>query len=112
MTVREAATEFSFKILNCPESADTKEIHSVYCCDLLSIAMSKMSEEAAWVTVMSNMNTLAVASLTDVSCVVLAEGVTADEGMLAKAKEQEIALFSTELPVYEAASMIGKAIGK
>ncbi len=112
MTVRDIEKDFPFKILNCPESADTKEVRSIYCCDLLSIAMSKMSEEAAWVTVMSNMNTLAVASLTDVSCVVLAEGVAADEGMLAKAKEQEIALFSTELPVYEAASMIGKAIGK
>ncbi len=112
MTVKEMADSLGFKILNEAESANAKKIGSVYCCDLLSIAMSKMSEEAAWVTVMSNMNTLAVASLTDVSCVILAEGVAVDEGMLAKAKEQEIALFSTELPVFEAAMMVGKAIGK
>ncbi|MCR5824324.1 MAG: hypothetical protein K6G60_07845 [Lachnospiraceae bacterium] len=112
MTVKEMADSLGFKILNEAESTNAKKIGSVYCCDLLSIAMSKMSEEAAWVTVMSNMNTLAVASLTDVSCVILAEGVAVDEGMLAKAKEQEIALFSTELPVFEAAMMVGKAIGK
>jgi predicted transcriptional regulator len=112
MTVKEIAEKCAFKILNSAESADAKEIKSVYCCDLLSIAMSRMSEEAAWVTVMSNMNTLAVASLTDVSCVILAEGVAVEDNMLAKAKEQEIALFSTDLPVFEAAMMIGKALGK
>ncbi len=112
MTVKEVADKFPFKVLNSSENTDKKEIGSVYCCDLLSIAMSKMTDEAAWVTVMSNMNTLAVASLTDVSCVILAEGVAVEDNMLAKAKEQEIALFSTELPVFEAAMMIGKAIGK
>ena len=112
MKVKEVAEKFGFKVLNASEEADEKDIGSIYCCDLLSIAMSRMSEQAAWVTVMSNMNTLAVASLTDVSCVILAEGVAADEAMITKAKEQEIALFSTDLPVYEAASMIGKAIGK
>ena len=112
MKVKEIGEKFPFKILNAAESAMDKNVGSVYCCDLLSIAMSRMSEEAAWVTVMSNMNTLAVASLTDVSCVILAEGVAADEAMLEKAREQEIALFSTELPVYEAAVMIGKCIEK
>jgi hypothetical protein len=108
MKVKDIAEKIPFKILNGPESSAEKNIGSVYCCDLLSIAMSRMTEDAAWVTVMSNMNTLAVASLTDVSCVILAEGVTADEGMLNKAKEQGIALFSTELPVFEAANLIWK----
>lgn len=112
MTVKEISEKFPFKVLNTSGSADQREIGSVYCCDLLSIAMSRMTEDAAWVTVMSNMNTLAVASLTDVSCVILAEGVAVEDSMLVKAKEQGIALFSTELPVFDAALMIGKAIGK
>lgn len=112
MTVKEISEKFPFKVLNTSDSADQRGIGSVYCCDLLSIAMSRMTEDAAWVTVMSNMNTLAVASLTDVSCVILAEGVAVEDNMLVKAKEQGIALFSTELPVFDAALMIGKAIGK
>ena len=112
MTVKEVAEKFPFKVLNRADSADEKEIKTVYCCDLLSIAMSRMTEDAAWVTVMSNMNTLAVASLTDVSCVILAEGVSVEDNMLTKAKEQGIALFSTDMPVYEAASLIGKSIEK
>ena len=48
-------------------------------------------------TVMGNRNTLAVASLTDTACIVLAEGVSLDEGTLAKAEEEGIAVLSTDL---------------
>jgi len=95
-----------FKIKNMPEGGGDREVGSIYCCDLLSIAMSKMTDSAAWVTVMSNMNTLAVASLTDVSCVVLAEGVAMDDAMLEKAKQQDITVLWTELSIFDAAMKI------
>ena len=44
-----------------------REIEKVFCCDLLSIAMGRAPTGCAWVTVMANLNTLAVASLADVS---------------------------------------------
>ena len=67
------------------------EIAKVFCCDLLSIAMSKAPENGAWVTVMGNKNTLAVASLADVSCIILAEGITFSDEDLACAKKERIA---------------------
>lgn len=79
------------------------QISKPYCCDLLSIAMGNVPTESAWVTVMSNMNTLAVASLTDCACVIFACGVQPDEAMLKKASTEGITLFTTELPVFEAA---------
>ena len=78
----------------------------VFCCDLLSIAMSKAPENGAWVTVMGNKNTLAVASLADVSCIILAEGITFSDEDLACAKKERIAVFETELPVFDAALKI------
>ena len=57
-----------------------REITTIFCCDLLSIAMSKAPAGSVWVTVMGNRNTLAVASLAEVACIVLAEGVSLDEG--------------------------------
>ena len=60
----------------CPE----REITRIFCCDLLSIAMSKAPAGGVWVTVMGNRNTLAVASLTDTACIILAEGVTGRQG--------------------------------
>ncbi len=92
----------------CPMS--DKEITKVFCCDLLSIAMGKAPSGSAWVTVMANINTLAVASLTDVACVILAEGVSIDDSLIEKAKEEEIAVFKTDLPIFEAALLINNSL--
>ena len=86
-----------------------REISRVFCCDLLSIAMSKAPAGGVWVTVMGNKNTLAVASLTDTACIVLAEGVSLDDSTLAKAGEEGIAVAATELPVFDMALQIYKA---
>ena len=42
-------------------------------------AMGRAPAGCAWVTVMANMNTLAVAALTDTACVILAEGAVLDD---------------------------------
>lgn len=52
-----------------------------YAGDLLSWVMGRAKEGDAWVTIMSNPNIVAVATLADVSCVVLAEGVVPDAGV-------------------------------
>lgn len=100
------------KIFDLPEGKvlvrgnPSREISRVFCCDLLSIAMSKAPADGIWVTVMGNRNTLAVASLTDIACIVLAEGVSLDEGTLSKAAEEGIAVITTELPVFDMALRI------
>ena len=102
-------------ILTLPEcrvlgDGDTqRELSRVFCCDLLSIAMGKAPADGVWVTVMGNRNTLAVASLTDTACIVLAAGVSLDEGTLAKAEEEGIAVLSTDLPSFDIALEIYQA---
>lgn len=91
------------------EGNPQRELSRVFCCDLLSIAMGKAPADGVWVTVMGNRNTLAVASLTDTACIVLAEGVSLDEGTLAKAEEEGIAVLSTDLPSFDIALEIYQA---
>lgn len=91
------------------EGDSQRELSRVFCCDLLSIAMGKAPADGVWVTVMGNRNTLAVASLTDTACIVLAEGVSLDEGTLAKAEEEGIAVLSTDLPSFDIALEIYQA---
>jgi len=98
-----------FKPVNEGHNMD-REITGAYCCDLLSIAMGKMPAGSAWVTVMSNINTLAVAALADAACVILAEDCHLDPAGLAKAREQGITVFETELPVFDAALVVYKAL--
>lgn len=102
MTVQNLIDSGVFKLVNAGENPE-REITVPFCCDLLSIAMGKAPAGCAWVTVMGNMNTLAVASLADAACIIMAEGAMLDEVAMKKAKEQEITVLDTELPIFDAA---------
>lgn len=86
------------------------EIAGVYCCDLLSWAMSRAPEGCVWVTVMANINTLAVAALCDVAAIVLAEDAQIPDNVLQKAKEQGINLFASAEPIFTCAKAIDCAL--
>lgn len=88
-----------------------REIESVYTCDLLSVVMGKAPAACAWVTVMSNLNSVAVAALADISVIVLAGGAAVDEAMLEKAKQQEINVLQSDKPIFETALEIHSLIG-
>lgn len=105
MKVNDLIQDGCFKVLNGGNNSN-REISVPYCCDLLSVAMGRMPANSAWVTVMGNINTLAVAALADAACIILAEGSHLDEPALNRAKEQEITVFETELPIFDAALAI------
>lgn len=104
MTVTQMKEALSLTLLS--QGEEEREIHGVYCCDLLSIAMGRAPADSAWVTVMGNLNTIAVAALTDVACVILAEGMTLDAAALQKAQEKKIWVLATASPVFEAANAV------
>lgn len=106
MTVEKLLENESITLVNGAELS--REIKKIYCCDLLSIVMGRAPADCAWVTVMGNLNAVAVAVLADMSCIVLAEGINADEVTLTKAKEQNVNIIKTALPVFDAALLINK----
>ncbi len=73
-----------------------------YVCDLLSWVMGRVEADSAWVTVMTNVNVIAVASLRDVACVIVSEGADVPEQVIARARENSINLYATDLNSYEA----------
>lgn len=103
MTVKDLLELKEFELVS--EVSDN-EITKVFCCDLLSVAMGKAPAGCAWVTVMANVNTLAVASLTDTAVIILAEGASFDEELIKKAGEEGICVFKTDKPIFEAACLI------
>lgn len=105
MTIKELIDLNKCRLLNDGGNHDNV-ISGCYCCDLLSIAMGNAPKDCVWITVMNNINTLAVASLAECACVVLACNVAVESSFLDKAKEQGITVLSTELPVFDAALMI------
>lgn len=105
MTVQQLLDSGRFGVVNIGEEPE-REITTPFCCDLLSVAMGRAPAGCAWVTVMGNMNTLAVASLADAACIIMAEGALLDDVAMKKAKDQEITVLKTEDPIFEAALWI------
>ena len=87
-----------------------REICGCYAGDLLSWVMSHAEYGHIWITIMSNINVVAVASLCDLACVVLAEGVELDADALEAAKKQDICVFSSKLSTYELCTLVSKYI--
>ena len=111
MTLQELIDSNKYQIIN--EGTDlSKELTKPFCCDLLSVAMSRASQGCVWVTVMSNVNTLAVASLTETGCIILAEGRTMEESCVDKAKEQDITVLRSTDPIFETAEAVYEMIKK
>ena len=108
MTVEVFAKEAGFKIISLP--SPEKEIEGAYIGDLLSWVMGNASANNVWITIMSNINTIAVSTLVDVSCILLAEGVSPDHDALAAAEAKGVNILSTSLSSYEAAVLISKLI--
>ncbi len=102
MTIQELIDSNMFQVVNVGEETE-RAITTPFCCDLLSIAMGRAPAGCAWVTVMGNMNILAVATLAEAACIIMAEGTALDEVAMKKARDQEITVLATELPVFDAA---------
>lgn len=108
MTVNELAKKTGFFALNIAEPQ--RRIEGVYIGDLLSWVMGRAKENDAWITIMSNINTAAVAALADVSCIILAEGVNLEDDVLKVVKEKRINVILSNLPTYETAVELSKML--
>ena len=104
MTVESLAEEFGFKVLTMP--SPEREICGAYIGDLLSWVMGKAESDNLWITIMSNSNVIAVATLADVSCIILAEGVSPDDGVTETAIAKGINLLSSNESAYEIAKRL------
>lgn len=101
MTVNELLRHAS--LTACVLADGEREITGAYCGDLLSWVMGRAAAGDAWITIMSNRNILAVATLADTACVILAEGVLPDEGVAELAREKGINLLLSPVGIYETA---------
>lgn len=101
MTVNELAAADGFRPLALPQ--EEREMRGVYIGDLLSWVMGRARADNVWITIMSNINVAAVASLADVACVVFAEGVTPDDNVIETARQKDINLLVSDRSAYELA---------
>ena len=108
MTVTELSQKDGFSAVHIADGQ--RAIEGAYCGDLLSWVMGRAQCGDAWITIMSNINVVAVASLSDVACVILAEGVKLDADALSAAQQKDINVLSSDKSAYQIAVTLGELL--
>ncbi|HBR02891.1 MAG TPA: hypothetical protein DD738_09780 [Ruminiclostridium sp.] len=94
MTVGELAEKLGLEIMSCGSRALNTAVTGVYSCDLISHAMAKLNPGNVWITVHTNLNVAAVASLAEASCVLVPENIEISGQTLERAEEKEVIFLS------------------
>ena len=108
MKIKDLVEKLEIKVLTPYDSE--REITGCYCGDLLSWVMSRAKEGDVWLTVMGNVNAVAVAVLSDCACIVLTENAALDEQAKTKAEMQGVCFLQSSKNAYELAVEISELI--
>lgn len=109
LTVNDIAQRIDARVL-CGDG--DRAFDGVYVGDFLSRAMSRVEYDNIWVTIMSNVNVVAVATLTEPAAIVLAEDVVFGDDAIKNAIEQGICVLSSPLSAYEICVKINEAVAE
>ncbi len=110
MNVKELKEKLNLIFLCGEEISAKKEIDGCYCGDLLSWVMSRAEAGNVWLTVMGNVNSIGVAVLADLSCIILTENAALDEDAKKRAEENEVVILTTNKNSYQIAAELSKLI--
>lgn len=105
MTVKELIDSTGWNALS---NASGVNITSAYVCDLLSYAMAHTQNGTAWITVQSHINVVAIASLTDCSCVIIPCNTAVSDETINAAQAKGVCIVSAPCTAYTAAITLNK----
>lgn len=109
MNIAQLAEALGWETLTMPEPE--LQVTGGYTGDLLSWVMGRAREGDVWVTIMTNRNIMAVATLAGVSAVVVSEHAEIEQDIIRLAEEQGINLLRADAPSFETVIAIGKQLG-
>lgn len=104
MKIIEIVESLNLKVCSGVQGLEN-EVDGGYASDLLSDVMGNAQAGNIWVTLQTHKNIMAVASLKDLSAVVLVNGLEPDADTAAQSNEEGIPVLSTELDAF---TVIGK----
>jgi len=106
MTIREAAGVLGAEILQ--DEFEDKELSGAYTSDLLSDVIAHARNGGVLITIQAHKNTVAVATLADITAVIICNSRPVPEDMLEAAKNEGIAVMRTKENQY---TVSGKLYG-
>jgi hypothetical protein len=93
MTIREAAAALGAEI--CQDQFEDGPLAGAYTSDLLSDVMANARDGGALITIQAHKNTVAVATLVNISAIIVCNSRPLPEDMLEAAKDEGIAVMRT-----------------
>ena len=109
MKVSELIQKLNLDVVTKKDYED-RDVTGCYIGDLLSHVMGKAQEGDVWITIMNNINIVAVASLTEAASIILCESVSVDEKIIEKADSEGIVILKSNLSAYQLAAEISKVL--
>jgi len=100
MIIRDLVEKLDFRILAGAAFLD-RPIHGGYVADLLSCVMAGSEDSNVWITLQTHANIVAVASLNELACIVVAENAVVPQVTLDKAGQQDVVILTSVNPIYE-----------
>jgi predicted transcriptional regulator len=94
MTIREIAAALGAEI--CQDEFEDTELTGAYTSDLLSDVMAYAKDGGALITIQAHKNTVAVATLVNISVIVICNSRPLTDDMLEAAKDEGIAIIRTK----------------
>ena len=108
MKINELAKSIGFDIIALPDP--DAEVNGCYIGDLLSWVMGRAEEGNVWITIMTNINIVAVASLSGVSAITVSEGLEIPDDVISAANAQNVNILRSKLSSFETALAVGRLI--
>lgn len=105
MKVFELIEELGLTVFTGSEGID-RDITGGYVSDLLSDVMGNAREGNIWITLQNHMNVIAIASLKELSCIVLVKGIIPIPEIVDKANEEGIPVLGSVENTFELSGKI------
>ena len=99
MKVKELVEKLELTVISGAEGLNN-EIASGYSCDLLSDVMGSAQAGDVWITLQTHKNVMAIASLKDLSAVILVKGFKPDADMETQSNEEDIPVLGTDFDTF------------
>ena len=110
MTIREAAASLGAEILQ--DDFKDGDISGAYTSDLLSDVMAHARDGGALITIQAHKNTVAVATLVNVTVIIICNTRPVPDDMLAAAREEGIAVLLTKESQFTVSGKLYKMLNK
>ncbi len=102
MKLQEMQEILNAKLIYAPEGWETTEVKSACGCDLMSDVLAFVKDQALLLTGLVNAQVIRTAEMMDIKVIVFVRGKVPTEDVVDLAKKMDMAIFSTEKPLYTA----------